>query len=44
MSGIGVLVMVSQILPMLGIAAGAAGVWADPLAHVDADAAGLWAR
>ena len=43
MSGIGVLVMVSQILPMLGIAAGAAGVWADPLAHVDADAAAVGA-
>ncbi len=43
MSGIGILVVTSQILPMFGIAAGAAGVWADPLAHVDADAAAVGA-
>ncbi len=39
MSGIGVLVIASQLPPLFGIAAGAAGVWADPLAHVDAGAA-----
>ena len=43
MSGIGVLVVASQVLPMFGIAAGTAGVWADPLAHVDTDAAAVGA-
>ena len=43
MSGIGFLVVASQILPMFGIAAGTAGVWDDPLAHVDADAAAVGA-
>ena len=38
MSGIGVLVIASQIPPLFGIAAGASGVWADPLAHIDAGA------
>ena len=43
MSGIGVLVVVSHILPMFGIAVGTTGVWADPLAYINADAAAVGA-